>query len=122
MFHINPISYQYSYMGYYYNNDSAYVNFKPDRMDCSLALKYYLLARDASSDPEFKAKCTFMAAKCEHNNSDQVYVNSEGNFNADVDFGKYFQEIKAHYQNTQYEKELINECSYFRIYFKNSGK
>jgi hypothetical protein len=59
LFYDNPIDFRH----YYYSNS----NEGTKENDCALALKYYLLARDKSTDKEFKAKCTFMAAKCEQN-------------------------------------------------------
>ena len=95
--------------------------YAPDVFNCALALQNYLKAREASSDKEFKAKCTYMAAKCERNMSTQAllkYEEGQTSFNDGVDFGKYFMELKANYSNTAYEKEVIRECSYFSYYAK----
>lgn len=78
-----------------------------------LALKYYLLARDKSTDKEFKAKCTFMAAKCEQNN---FFMNMPKNYDGDFKAGYYFAELKKDYSKTKYYSEIIRECSYFKTY------
>jgi hypothetical protein len=78
-----------------------------------MALKYYLLAREKSSDPEFKAKCTFMAAKCEQNH---FFAARPENYAGDFRAGDYFAELKKNYSKTKYYSEVIRECGYFRTY------
>lgn len=81
--------------------------------NCSLAEKYYMLAFDNSTNSEFKAKCLFMAAKCEQND---FYVKRPldyvGNFHA----GKYFHQLEKDFSRTEYYQEIIKECGYFRKY------
>jgi hypothetical protein len=54
-----------------------------------------------------------MAAKCEQN----AYFISENKAEG-VDFqsSKYFKLLKSDYAKTQYYKEIINECGYFRTF------
>lgn len=82
----------------------------------ALALKYYLKARENSTCLEFKAKCTFMAAKCELNS---YFIKTQGGKRGE-DFiaGKYFKTLKNTYINTNYYKEIIKECSYFNTFIK----
>jgi len=82
LFYDNPIDFRY----YYYNNS----NEGTKENDCSLALKYYLLARDKSTDKEFKAKCTFMAAKCDQN---LWYLTRKYEDGVDFKSGDYFKEL-----------------------------
>jgi hypothetical protein len=82
-------------------------------LDCDIALKYYLLAKTNSSDPEFKAKCTFMAAKCEQN---KFFDNKPANYKGDFKSGIYFAQLKKEYATTKYYQEIIKECSYYRQY------
>lgn len=77
-----------------------------------LAEKYYLLARTYAKTREQKARCTFMAAKCERND---IY-NSYGSNDMNIPYGKYFAELKSQYAQTQYYKEILKECGYFKSY------
>jgi len=82
-------------------------------LDCSIALKYYLLAKQNSTDPEFKAKCTFMAAKCEQN---EFFNNKPETYKGDFKSGIYFAQLKKEYAATKYYQEIIKECDYYRQY------
>jgi hypothetical protein len=86
--------------------------------DCSAASEYYLKAFALSTDAEFKAKCIWMAAKCEHNRwleTDYTIENLDA-FKA----GVYFRSLRDEYSNTQYYKQVIAECGYF-CQFINPG-
>jgi hypothetical protein len=103
----------------YWNNYSWYPEYEDEKpvlpfYDCSKAEECYLKARSASNNAEFKAKCTFMAAKCEMNNG---YPDFKPDFGK-VDFiaGKYFRELKQQFSKTKYYKEILNECGYFKTY------
>lgn len=78
-----------------------------------LALKYYLLALQNSTDKEFKAKCTFMAAKCEQN---AFFMNVPKDYKGDFKSGQYFASLKKEYAGTKYYNEIIKECGYFKTY------
>jgi hypothetical protein len=87
------------------NQDS--INLSP-YLDSREAAKYYALAGNFSKDKEFKAKCIWMQAKCEHN----LWLEtgkSEGDFKAGINF----ELLKAKYNNTSYYNEIIKECGYF---------
>lgn len=81
-----------------------------------LALKYYLLALQHATDKEFKAKCTFMAAKCEQN---AFFMNVPANFKGDFKSGVYFASLKKDYSTTKYYQEIIKECGYFKTYLSS---
>ena len=89
-----------------------------------LAEKYYLLARAAAKTKEQKARCTFMASKCERNDVYNTAYNDKNTKKTYVweftfpktPMGKYFAELKTNYSNTQYYKEVLQECGYFRTY------
>ena len=66
-----------------------------------LTEKYYLQAARLSTNPEFKTRATFMAAKAEQNRSNER---------------THFQTLRDTYANTQYYQEIIKECGYFRSY------
>ncbi|MBP8790433.1 MAG: hypothetical protein KBH01_03265 [Breznakibacter sp.] len=82
-------------------------------LDCTLALSYYEKAMQASNNQEFKAKCCFMAAKCEQNNR---YINGELTEEIDFIAGEYFAKLSNDYSDTQYFKEVIEECQYFNTF------
>lgn len=81
-----------------------------------LALKYYLLALQHSTDKEFRAKCTFMAAKCEQNT---FFMNRPENYKGDFKAGAYFASLKNEYAQTRYYQEVIRECGYFKTYLQS---
>lgn len=79
--------------------------------DCSKAEKYYLLAANSTDDREMKAKCLFMAAKCEQND---FFCFKDAGDRRDFKAGKYFKMLKSDYRDTKYYKEILKECGYFR--------
>lgn len=81
--------------------------------NCDLALKYYLLAKEKSTNKEFKAKCTFMAAKCEQN---AFFMNPPDDYEGDFKSGEYFNMLQKDYSTTKYYVEIIKECGYFKTY------
>lgn len=108
-----------------------------------LAIKYYEKALQTAKEKEFKAKITYMLAKAEltlfdinYSNKTQDYYNKDLNryelerywfYNNEKiydlyiknNFGKYFDILKKDYENTNYYKELIKECTNLRIYQKS---
>ncbi len=84
-------------------------------VDCREARKYYERAANFSNNKEFKAKCYWMAAKCEHT----FYI--ETGLPAgikDADFVEYsnYKRLKSEFNATHYYQEIINECGYFCSY------
>lgn len=98
--------------------DSVFVDFLTDM---KLASKYYNTALQAAKTDEQKAKCHFMLAKCERNQwyNATVYndINNEYRSGAGPAFKAWegFKLLKQ-YSNTQYYKDVIKECGYFRTY------
>jgi hypothetical protein len=90
-----------------------------DINDQKIPEKYYLLARKYAQTDEQKAKCTFMASKCERN---EYYNNTFGGGALNTDdvppppAGKYFKELKGNYAQTAYYKEVLRECGYFKSF------
>src|SRR5581483_90251 len=80
-------------------------------MSCSKAEEYYNKAMAASTDPEFKAKCCFMAAKCEQN---AFFCYKPKDYKGDFKAGKYFARLKSNYSKTKYYQEILSECGYFK--------
>ena len=61
-----------------------------------------------------------MAAKCEQNKYYLSHDYEEGNANGRK--GKYrtfFHKIKSDYSNTQYYKQAIKECGYFKYFVEH---
>jgi hypothetical protein len=92
---------------------SSYTNFSDAIYDCSKAGECYRKAMELSTDPEFKAKCCFMAAKCEQN---QFFINKTKDNLVDFKSGEYFKLLKSNYSNTDYYQDIIRECGYFKIF------
>lgn len=90
-------------------------NNPPALMSCDKAEEYYDKAMAASNDPEFKAKCCFMSAKCEQN---IFFYNKPKDYKGDFKAGKYFNMLKSNYSSTQYYREIIQECGYFKTFLK----
>jgi hypothetical protein len=116
-------------MSYYGNGRAIYnthfQNLVPDRYgtngisDSDLALnqdmaeKFYNRAASLTSDKELRAKATFLAAKAEQN---RWYNTHPDDDNSNGHAGKYFAALKASFSDTEYYKEVVNECGYFKKY------
>ncbi|MNK15013.1 hypothetical protein D3C87_331460 [compost metagenome] len=89
-----------------------------------IAEGYYLMAANAAKTKEQKARCFFMASKCERNESYNKEYNKPQNANESywnvniepVFYGKYFSVLKTQYEDTKFYSEAIKECGYFRSY------
>jgi len=82
------------------------------------AVKYYLLARTYALNDEQRARCTFMASKCQRNESySDAYISGTSWDNvAPHAYGSYTEELKSKYSKTKYYKEVLRECGYFSDY------
>ncbi len=116
-------------ISYYGNNRSFYDDAIPNDHPIysqQIAKKYYLLALKYAQTSEQKAKCTFMLSKCEHNK----YYTDNGlgttyNYEENTEIpppGKYFAQLKKHYNNTAYYREVLQECGYFRKFVNDKSK
>jgi hypothetical protein len=108
-------------MSYYGNSRDIYITAHLDLMisitnedrhrinlNMDLAELYYLQAAALSRNREFKAKALFMAAKTEQNRS----YNSPNRTNAHM----YFKRLVDDFSDTQYYREIIQECQRFASY------
>ncbi|MBP7845574.1 MAG: hypothetical protein KA116_12270 [Proteobacteria bacterium] len=88
-------------------------------MNMIMSQKYYQKALDLSQDREFKTKMVYMLAKTERND---FYtgnpVDWENPPKSDIPVGKYFKVLKDNYSDTEYFKEILNECGYFKTYMQ----
>jgi hypothetical protein len=98
--------------------DSVYL---PMLTSMKTSSRYYQLALDKAGSDEQRAKCQFMLAKCQRNEwyNSYVYTVSNNQYSEYVmpDFSEIpaFKSLKQ-YANTQYYKDIILECGYFRKY------
>lgn len=94
--------------------------YQPILINTGLANAYYKKAFAAATTPEQKAKCMYMMAKCERNEFYSGRHPRSKDFKEDeeVNFLAWdgFKKLKSEYSNTQYYKEVIKECGYFRKY------
>lgn len=108
---------------------SYYENYyDPNYLDCSKAEEYYLKAMTVSNKKEFKAKCLFMAAKCEQNRfyidkeiykSRDYYYSYDYESNAKIkkeNYRMYFKNLKDEYSKTEFYKQALKECKYFNYF------
>ena len=86
-----------------------------------IASRYYHLALQNAANDEQRAKCQYMLAKCQRNQwyNDNIYSNREKMYSGSdmVDLSRLegFKALKQ-YANTQYYKEVLKECGYFKTY------
>jgi hypothetical protein len=117
------ITYYGNNRAFYYNNvkpadvvwefNPSYVDFSDSIYHCSKAEAYYDKALTLGKDPEFNAKCCFMAAKCEQN---RFFLSKDYTGSVDFKAGLYFKVLRARYGKTKYYQEIIKECGYFSTY------
>ncbi|NOT74389.1 MAG: hypothetical protein HOP08_05625 [Cyclobacteriaceae bacterium] len=99
------------------DNQTYTYNDTPEKLpgyfyDCTKASEYYRKAMKASKDIEFKAKCTFMLAKCEENERYLKRALPGTALGSHTYYGKLYSE----YGKTKFYAEVIQECSYVRNY------
>lgn len=106
--------YECSIIGAYSSSPENIENsFLNKLLDMTTARKYYYIALSGAKTPEQKAKCLYMLAKCERND---WYTSGQGpKPGKDFIAWKQFLALKA-YAQTNYYKEIIKECGYFRTY------
>ena len=109
---------------YYYDND--YLRNRK-------AETWFLKARELSNNSEFKARCTFMAAKCrqtqipvpgswEQRLADAKYdIKFDGDdhgYSKALRNNYYFSELKKNYSKTEFYRTAVTDCSYLRDFLK----
>lgn len=111
------ISYDWSSTDFGRENRYSY---DVDYIRAKNAEKYYLLARSLSANEEFKAKCTFMAAKCEQ----KQFISKGYGFNDlylhQIRSNNYFTELQDKYKKTAIFKKAVGECSYLKDFILTS--
>jgi len=120
----NMISYSWS--SYDFGRKPLYY-YDADYVKTSTAKQYYLKARELSTDAEFKAKCTFMAAKCEQKQYEapsfmdnyETYDKREKAYAKQLKSNSYFTEMQQ-YKSTAFYQKAVDECSYLSDFIKSN--
>lgn len=99
--------------------------YQPLLLNCSKAKSFYNIALRSAANPEQKAKCHYLIAKCERNDFyyEKYYRNGNSGSNDDIEFVAWegFKKLKLEYSNTQFYKDVINECGYFKKFLKTDN-
>ncbi len=93
------------------------------------AEQWYLKARNLSKNPDFRAKCTFMLAKCAQKQftfSEELNpwdFQKEGSpfVMKSIHENPYLQEISHSYGQTTFYRTAVGECSYLRDFITGIG-
>jgi hypothetical protein len=92
-------------------------NFRAMLLDCSIAKHYYKTALSAASTQEQKAKLTYLLLKIERNEHYiKLFANPDYSSWNYADMPPTNFSLLRPYQNTQYYKDVLSECGYFRSY------
>jgi hypothetical protein len=101
-------------MGRFEYEDNPYPeSMQSDIFNMKWAKLYYEKALASSQNPEMKAKCVFMLAKCEQND---WYLAKPKAYKGDFKAGTNLASLKTNYAKTKYYQEIIKECGYFKTY------
>ena len=92
--------------------------------NCSVSKSYFEEALKRTNNKEEQARCLYFISKCERN---QLEVNW---FKNNISYPSYtfffpkesFKKLKDEYSNTQFYKEIIKECGYFKSYVSKIKK
>lgn len=108
-----------NYFDFYICFDTTYTDMKKSE-------KYFNKALELTNNKEFKAKISFMLAKCEQNGyylkvseEDKSYFvdfNDEKYKNIKQQYQSWFSILKNQYSDTEFYKEALSNCSYFSNY------
>jgi hypothetical protein len=90
----------------------------------SLAEHYYKQAFANTTDPEQKARCLFLAAKCWQKNcpvknEEEYFFGDEQLYYKNALQNPYFSQMKNGYANTTFFKKTRGTCSYLRDYLRS---
>lgn len=119
------VSYQWSS---YDNNARPSKYWERNYTQAKTAKEWYLKARELGTTPEFKAKCTFMLAKCEQKEFElkddmrwTYYESSNENpFYQFAIHNKYFHQLKKQYQQTAFFQTAVRECTYLQDFISKN--
>ncbi len=103
-------------LGYNYTRDGEQFT---QSVFTQTATKYFQKALNAQGNKETKAKATFMLAKT---NYCATYTEgSNYGYRVDVcgDHKTYFESLKNEYDDTQFQNQVLKECSWYRVFIQN---
>ena len=96
--------------------------FRAPLMRMGTAIKYYSLALGVAQTDEQRAKVQYLLAKCQRNEwyNRQIYSKNDYAYAYEGPAFIAFDGFKAlkQYPNTQYYREVLKECGYFRTYIQ----
>ncbi|MBC9934600.1 hypothetical protein [Chitinophaga qingshengii] len=92
--------------------------FEKQYFGCYAAEGYYLKAAQAATDPEFRAKCFFMAARCYQKHVTPMEDSQK--YYAALVRNRYFPVLKSNYSQTRLYQEVYGQCSYLRDFVKSA--
>lgn len=103
--------------------------FRGTLLSMAMTEHYYNLALAAAKTDEQKARCQYLLAKCQRNDwyaghifSDPGYDYSDSHAGKDFVAWDGFKALRQ-YPQTQYYKEVLRECGYFKTYIaENPGR
>lgn len=90
--------------------------------DVHLALEYYQKAFEHSTDPEVKARCLFMAAKCWQKScpmpekAEERYYHGLDIYYANSLKNPYFKQLRDGYAKTAFYGSAVSTCSFLKDY------
>lgn len=87
------------------------------------AEKYFIKARELNNNLEFKAKCTFMAAKCRQKQvrvPGEEWIEYDARYERAIRLNPYFKTLRDGYSKTAFYKLAVNECSYLRDFLASA--
>ncbi|KAA2242974.1 hypothetical protein F0L74_10660 [Chitinophaga agrisoli] len=110
--HSYQFSASYRPSTWWYGPEHERTPFLREYFGCYGAEEYYKKAADAATDPEFKAKALYMAARCAQKHI--TLADKEEWWSPAIYKNPYFPQLVKDYSNTAFYKERLQECGYLR--------
>ncbi|MDC8001092.1 hypothetical protein POV26_08590 [Aequorivita todarodis] len=104
-------------LGYDYYSDGQQKS--PNSEFLKNATQYFEKAAAAKGNKETKAKAVFMLAKTNYCYTTERNANYRYRVEVCGDHRDYFQTLKDEYSDTAFEAQVIEECSWYRIFYNN---
>ena len=110
-----------SYDSHVFSHPEFAYNYSADYKKASTAKLMFEKARSLSNDQNFKAKCTFMIARCEQKRLENLGYGYEDQVRVFYQ-NRYFKEMKMKYATTPSYRIAVSECSYFKEFLHPRGE
>jgi hypothetical protein len=94
-----------------------------DYLRSATSEQYFIKAGEVSNNAEFKAKCTFMAAKCHQKQipvPGEIWIDYTTDYERAMRMNPYFKTLRKGYSGTSFYKLAVHECSYLRDYLASA--